>query len=212
MNNKNDRWKGAKGNILAKLLNSPLRKFEILILGDYKDAFFKELKKYIITGNETIIDLGAGSGYFSLLVANELKKGKVISVDNSDKMLKTLKRKVDRFGFQQKIEVHNADILSTGLADNSADIIITNFVLHELSDLNKAVSEMKRIVKPKGKIIFIDFNADVSFGKMIKLLNRNKDHGPLNLHEFRNLFNNFSFNNVKIEAIRNFIFGVVSNK
>lgn len=209
MNNKSDRWKGVKGNLLAKILNSPLRKFEILILGNYRELFFKELKKYIKNGNETIVDLGAGSGYFSFLAANELDKGKVICIDISDKMLNALKVKTEKLKYQEKIEIRKADISSTGLAENSADIIIANFVLHELSDLTKSISEMQRILKPKGRIIFVDFNSEDSFGKLIKLIHKNKDNGPLSLNEFNKLFEDFHFNNIEIKAIKGCIFGII---
>ena len=54
-------------------------------------------------------------------------------------------------------ELRHGDILSTKLADRSADVVVVHQVLHYLSDPAAAVKEAARIVSPGGRLIIADF-------------------------------------------------------
>lgn len=66
-------WTGIKGRLGGRFLNSPLRRLlEILILGDLRSAFLSEVSNLIVKGDEIVLDLGAGSGYFSLAISSSV--------------------------------------------------------------------------------------------------------------------------------------------
>lgn len=60
-----------------------------MLLGDTMPAFLSEVSG-LIRGDETILDIGAGSGRFSLPMAKRLSTGKIICLDISELMLEYL--------------------------------------------------------------------------------------------------------------------------
>jgi hypothetical protein len=65
-------WIGMKGMIFAWHLDSPLAGLpETLLLGDCRSAVLNEFSRLIL-GNEVVLDVGAGTGRFSLAIAKKL--------------------------------------------------------------------------------------------------------------------------------------------
>jgi 2-polyprenyl-3-methyl-5-hydroxy-6-metoxy-1,4-benzoquinol methylase len=96
-------WKGIKGRIFAWHLDSPLARLpENLLLGDCRSAVLNEFSR-LIHGNEVVLDIGAGTGWFSLAIAKKLSAGKVICLDLSEEMLHHLKRKAEKEGLKERI-------------------------------------------------------------------------------------------------------------
>jgi len=204
----NNKWKGIKGIIGSWFLSSPfVRRLEMLFVGNYRSAFLTEIS-HLVKGNEVILDVGAGSGYFSLLIAEKLKNGKVICLDLSEEMLNTLERKAEKKGLKDKIQILKADASSTGLKEESVDLAVSNFVLHELSHTEAILSEIKRVMKTGGWIIITDFRKDTWIGRRIDSGHKESVHGPFTAGELDKLFNKIGFKNVKVKQIRNFILGV----
>tara|TARA_B100000767_G_C19559995_1_gene448620 strand:- start:77 stop:697 length:621 start_codon:yes stop_codon:yes gene_type:complete len=99
------------------------------------------LNKY--TGDNLILDLGCGNG--RNMVHNDLK---FIGVDNCDKFIHICKGK--------GLEVYNYNITDVRLKSDLVDGIICIAVFHHLSTVEhriEALKEMKRLVKPGGKIL-----------------------------------------------------------
>ncbi|MCJ7435318.1 MAG: class I SAM-dependent methyltransferase [Anaerolineales bacterium] len=98
-------WTGMKGKLMAGFLNSPLRTIiEVCLFGLPRDAFLDEVSRNL-RGDEVVLDVGAGSGYFSLAIAKKLKTGKVICFDLSDEMLQRLKDKAGQAGLENRIQM-----------------------------------------------------------------------------------------------------------
>ncbi len=143
-------WTGIRGRFGAWYFNSPLRRMsEILFLGDVKSAFLNEVSN-VIQGNEVILDIGAGSGYYSLAIAKKLSAGKVICLDSSEEMLQWLERKAKKEGLKDRIQILKGDASSSGLANESVDLVVSNGLLHELSNPEAVLREMHRVLRPNG--------------------------------------------------------------
>ncbi|RKY15729.1 MAG: hypothetical protein DRP82_00960 [Planctomycetota bacterium] len=151
------KWEGAEGAVSAWLMSNPLiRKIVTLFVGNYVSAFTKTLAAHI-SGNETVLDVGCGSGFFSILVARRLKHGNAICLDRSRAMLLHLAKQAKRRGLQRKIHPVQSDALSLAVKSASVDVVITNFVLHELPSPRKALLEMARVMRRGGLLIITDF-------------------------------------------------------
>lgn len=103
--------------------------------------------------SDTIVDLGCGTGDFLPLLKTKSKH--VIGVEKSIKMLEEARKhyELDRDGIDLRI----GELEHLPLREEEADIALTNLVLHHLSEPKKTISEVYRILKPKGYFIIVDF-------------------------------------------------------
>ena len=103
-------------------------------------------------GFERSLEVGAGTGYFSL---NLLRAGIVrdaTCTDISPGMVRTLATNAERLGLT--VKSLRADAESLPFAAESFDLVLGHAVLHHLPDLERAFSEFHRVLKPGGRIVF----------------------------------------------------------
>jgi ubiquinone/menaquinone biosynthesis C-methylase UbiE len=200
-------WTGIKGRIFAWHLDNPLARLpETLLLGDCRSAVLNEFSR-LIRGNEVVLDIGAGTGRFSLSIAKQLSTGKVICLDLSEEMLQHLKRKADKEGLKEKIQILKGEASASGLENESVDLAMSNSVFHELSSPEAALKEMLRVLKPSGWVLITDFR-DTRISKLICRSNHEGAHGPFSVHGLESLFTKAGLKNVKVILVRNWIIGV----
>ena len=112
-----------------------------------------------------IADLGAGSGHYTIAAAKALAStGRVYAVDVQKDLLTKLKNSATREGLYN-VEVIWGDIEKlngTRLSDGSVDFAFLCNVLFQLEDKTNVIKEIKRILKPAGRALVVDW-AD-SFG------------------------------------------------
>ncbi|NTV90577.1 MAG: methyltransferase domain-containing protein [Clostridiales bacterium] len=111
------------------------------------------LESKLLKKGMKVLDLGAGDGFLSRAIAGYVKK--VVAVDISAEMLKELKLKADEEG-RDNIEVIECDGRDIPLPDGSVDLICSNMYLHHIDDPETAVREMKRLLKPEGRVFLAD--------------------------------------------------------
>lgn len=103
------------------------------------------------------LDLGTGTGN---LAGKFLSNGyPIIAVDQSSEMLKQCKEKFPH------LETMLGNLLAIPCQDHQFDYIVSSFALHHLNikQIHIALSEMKRVLKPKGRICFADFIMESPF-------------------------------------------------
>ena len=112
-----------------------------------------------------IADLGAGSGFYTMSAAKALiATGRVYAIDAQKDLLTKIKNNAVREGLYH-VEVIWGDIEKVGgthLRDASIDLALICNVLFQLENKQSAVAEIKRILKPAGRVLVVDW-AD-SFG------------------------------------------------
>jgi len=152
-------WVGIKGTIMGWVLNSPLRRLlDVLLFGDNKPFVLDEISRRLPDGAGTVLDVGAGSGYYSLSIAELLPAGRVICADASDEMLNHLKRGARKRGLRDRVQILKTDASNIGLEQDSVDLAFSGYLLHELGDPDQTLKEMHRILKQSGRVIIVDFN------------------------------------------------------
>jgi SAM-dependent methyltransferase len=103
-------------------------------------------------GYERSLEIGAGTGYFSL---NLLQAGVVeeaTCTDISPGMVATLSRNAERLGLE--VRAARADAESLPFGDESFDLVLGHAVLHHLPNLRRAFAEFHRVLRPGGRIVF----------------------------------------------------------
>jgi len=108
-----------------------------------------------LQGNETVFDLGAGSGYFSFKLAQAVPRGKVVAADLEPEMIRHIHHKAMSEGVTNLIPV----IIKAEdpQVPGEADLVFVCDVLHHVQDragwLKKLTSEMK----PGARLVLIEF-------------------------------------------------------
>lgn len=112
-----------------------------------------------LSGSETVVDYGAGSGVLSVELGRALPRGVVHAVEENPRMFELLRDRVSDSGLGN---VHPMEISENRvpLPDGCADRILAVNLLHEVVG-ESALEEMRRLLKPEGALLVIDWRADV---------------------------------------------------
>ena len=98
------------------------------------------------------LEIGAGTGYFSLNLVRAGIVGQATCTDISPGMLDALRANADRLGIDVDAVACDAERLP--FEDGSFDLVFGHAVLHHLPNLDQAFSEFRRVLKPGGVIAF----------------------------------------------------------
>lgn len=101
---------------------------------------------------EVVVDLGSGAG-FDCFLASHLtgRRGKVIGVDMTYEML-SLSRRLAKENRFRNVEFRLGEIENLPIADNTADVVISNCVINLSSNKPRVYREIFRVLKPGGRI------------------------------------------------------------
>jgi precorrin-6B methylase 2 len=109
-----------------------------------------------------VADIGAGTGYLSRRMAPlVMPGGKIIALDLQPEMVNFLQAGVKRLGLSQ-IEVKLGMVDDIKLTKNSIDMAIMVDVYHELSYPYEVMMSIMQALKPRGRIIFVEYKAEDS--------------------------------------------------
>ena len=100
---------------------------------------------------KVVLDFGCGDGEYSMFLL-ENGVGKLLGVDISDVSVENCRKKAAEAGFADRADFQVMDCEALDLPDSQFDVVCEAGVLHHLN-LEKAVSEMARVVKPEGRVI-----------------------------------------------------------
>jgi ubiquinone/menaquinone biosynthesis C-methylase UbiE len=117
------------------------------------------IKKLPIDEASVVADIGAGSGFYTFRIAKRVPKGKVYAVEIQDSAIKYLKEKSEELGFDNVITVKGSE-KSPQLPENSIDLAIMVDVYHELLYPHEVLQEIKKSLKPDGKLLLIEYRGE----------------------------------------------------
>jgi ubiquinone/menaquinone biosynthesis C-methylase UbiE len=110
-----------------------------------------KVEKHSTTSDEAkILEIAAGNGEH-LSYRRSIGKFYVLS-DYNPRMLENAKNRFNNSDFKNSLRFVLADIYSLPFDDESFDQLVVTCLLHHLADLNKAFTEMRRVIKPEGRI------------------------------------------------------------
>lgn len=103
---------------------------------------------------ETLIDLGTGTGRMLEVLKESYKRG--IGIDSSREMLAVARSRLASAGINHA-QVRLGDIGDVDLAAGPADMIVVHQVLHYFDDPGRMLAQARRLLKPGGRMVIVDF-------------------------------------------------------
>lgn len=125
----------------------------------------RTIAQFDLQSGSRVADLGAGVGTLSILAAHAVgDAGKVYAVEVQKNLLGKLQKNVKEARVQN-VEVLWGDIErpnGTHLTDDAVDAVIASNVLFQVERKDAFVMEVKRILKPGGRVLVVDWTASFS--------------------------------------------------
>ena len=171
-------------------------------IADYYDEMNEIMSMHMVQGwhkfmmkkagdisGKRCLDVGTGAGEIAFHVARKAgPDGKVVGVDITPRMLELAAKKEADLHLPCKIDWVVGDALALDFPDDSFDLVTSGYMLRNVTDIQKAVSEMHRVLAPGGKVVvaelskpdngFIRFFYDI-YMKRIKKKGRKYDKGKV---------------------------------
>lgn len=116
------------------------------------------------------VDVGCGNGFFSILAGKKVgADGKVYAVDVDASAIEKLKQKASVEGLKNiSAKVGKAE--DTVFCLECADFVFYSMDLHDFNDPSKVLQNAKKMIKPKGQIIDLDWKKiDMPFGPPVSI-------------------------------------------
>jgi len=113
-----------------------------------------------LRGGETVVDLGAGSGYFTFRIAPRVgSAGKVLAVEIQDEMLQTIRQRA------QALKVTNVEAVKGSETDpnlpaKAVDLVLMVDVYHELAYPFEVMTKIHEALKPGGRVVFVEYRKE----------------------------------------------------
>lgn len=152
-----------KASMVADVFHSVAAKYDIM--NDVMSFGIHRLWKRFTIDNsgarrgQTILDLAGGTGdltaKFSRLVGDT---GQVVIADINDSMLKVGREKLRDNGIVGNVEYVQANAEALPFPDNTFDVITIAFGLRNVTDKDKALASMHRVLKPGGRLLVLEFS------------------------------------------------------
>ena len=117
-------------------------------------------------GDERVLDVGCGCGLLVVGAAHRVPGGSAVGVDRwvpgalAGNGAEAVLRNAAAENVVARVEVHEGDARRLPFADGAFDVVVSNFVVHEVNstqEREQMMSEMVRVLRPGGRLALVDF-------------------------------------------------------
>jgi arsenite methyltransferase len=130
-------------------------------------------------GDEQVLDVGCGHGMMLLAAAKQLKSGHAVGIDiwsqadQADNNPESTLANARLENVADRVEIQNADARSLPFPDNSFDVVVSSFVIHNLNhlaDREQVIREVARVLKPGGQLAIADIRHTAQYDRTLRSL------------------------------------------
>jgi len=127
----------------------------------WRKKAIKQLKK---NAPKKVLDVATGTADVALMTYDILKPEKIVGIDISDGMLDLGRKKIADKGLSDIITLYQGDSERIQFNDNEFDAITVAFGVRNFQNLVAGLTEMRRVLKPGGKLVVLEFSKPKSVG------------------------------------------------
>ena len=109
-----------------------------------------------------ILDIATGTGDLAIMMT-DLNPDRVVGLDISAGMLEVGKQKINKANLSDTIEMLVGDTENMHFDDATFDAITVSFGVRNFANLDKGLTEIKRVLKPKGKLVILETSVPTKF-------------------------------------------------
>lgn len=126
-----------------------------------RDTYWRNAaaRKANVQAGYSVLDVCCGTGKLAISLAPLVgPKGQVIGLDFCENMLIKAQDNINKTPYGQRIKLMQGNALHLPFADHSFDCVTIGFGLRNVSDIQGALSEMSRVVKPGGTVLSVELS------------------------------------------------------
>ena len=139
------------------------KKEQVAMMFDNISANYDGLNRVISFGNpKQILDIATGTGDLAIMMS-QLNPDKIIGLDISAGMLDVGKRKIANVNLSDKIDMVVGDSENMPFDDNTFDAITVSIGVRNFANLDKGLTEIKRVLKPGGTFVILETSNPTKF-------------------------------------------------
>ncbi|WP_209332041.1 bifunctional demethylmenaquinone methyltransferase/2-methoxy-6-polyprenyl-1,4-benzoquinol methylase UbiE [Lunatimonas salinarum] len=157
---------GGKKEQVADMFNNISKKYDLLnhVLSLGIDIIWRKKAVSLLKKDQPklILDIATGTGDFAI-EALALNPDKVIGVDISEGMLSEGRKKLKKRKLDDRIELQLGDSEKLLFKENKFDAVIVSFGVRNFENLEKGLADMRRVLKPGGKTVIVEFSKPKKF-------------------------------------------------
>jgi arsenite methyltransferase len=128
-------------------------------------------------GDEAVLDVGCGHGLLLIAAAKRLRSGKAIGIDlwqredQAGNSRDATWQNVQLENVEAQVELRDGDARKLPFADNTFDVVVSSWALHNIYDKagrEAAVREIVRTLKPGGRVAIIDIGHTHEYARVLQ--------------------------------------------
>jgi len=152
-----------KEEYINEIFSKIAHRYDLLntVLSFNRDKYWRKfaVSKCGLRKGSIALDVACGTGMLCIELAKVVgNKGKVIGVDFCENMLEIGKRNISKTAYNNIIELRHGNAMELPFDDNTFDCATIGFALRNVPDVEKAIREMKRVVKPGREVVSLEFS------------------------------------------------------
>lgn len=126
------------------------------------------VKKVNPVENSIVLEIGPGPGWAGIYLLKKRKDLKLIGLDTSPDMIRVASENATKEGFPDIVFIQGSAENMSEINDDTFDLVISRDSLHHWEEPERVFKEIKRVLKPEGKLYIHDSRRDMNaFGRLI---------------------------------------------
>jgi demethylmenaquinone methyltransferase/2-methoxy-6-polyprenyl-1,4-benzoquinol methylase len=121
----------------------------------------RAIRELALTGRERVLDLCTGTGDLAIAAVTGAggRARDVVGIDFAGEMLRRARAKIDEAGLSARVRLVRGDATAVPLPDASMDAAMVAFGIRNVLDPARACAEMRRVLRPDGRLAILEFGA-----------------------------------------------------